>query len=102
MPDRKCSLLEFLQKENARSSQTGNINKAWAGGTLTLESKKKRFSWSDEVGGKGTSGYKAEINLRGGNGVQCVSPGCRVADLNSDPPAKREEMKRSRGWQLAT
>lgn len=41
------------------------------------------------------------MNLRGGHGVQCVSFGCGVADLNSAPPAKREERKRSRGWQLA-
>lgn len=47
------------------------------------------------------SGSEVEINLRGRNGVQCVRLGRGVADLNSDPPAKREETKRSGGWQEA-
>lgn len=47
------------------------------------------------------SGSEVEINLRGRNGVQCVRLGCGVADLNSDPPAKREEARRSGGWQEA-
>lgn len=35
------------------------------------------------------------------NGCKAVCQSrCRVADLNSDPLAKRKEMKRSRGWQL--
>lgn len=32
-------------------------------------------------------------------GGECVRLGCGVADLNSDPSAKREETRRSWGWQ---
>lgn len=45
------------------------------------------------------SGSEVEINLKERNGVQCVRLGCGVADLNSDPSAKREETRRSWGWE---